>query len=114
MRAHCPSVKTEVRDTLQASRRASREFRRHALVEVASASFVESVAAGLNPYDLPLKQGMWTVAGVLIMFGLARLPARVIRALAWPMMAAAIVALGLVFTPLGMTVNGNRNWLSFG
>ena len=32
------------------------------LVLVASASSVESVANGLNPYDLPLKQGMWTVA----------------------------------------------------
>lgn len=84
------------------------------LVQVASASFVESVANGLNPYDLPLKQGMWTVGGVLIMFGLARLPARHIRKLAWPLLVAAIVALGLVFTPLGMTVNGNRNWLSFG
>jgi cell division protein FtsW len=29
-------------------------------------------------------------------------------------LVAAVVALGLVFTPLGMTVNGNRNWLSFG
>jgi cell division protein FtsW len=57
---------------------------------------------------------MWTIAGVLIMFGLARLPAPVIRKLAWPMMAAAVVTLGLVFTPLGMIVNGNRNWLSFG
>lgn len=84
------------------------------LVEVASASFVESIAAGLNPYDLPLKQGMWTVFGVLLLFGLARLPARHIRKLAWPMLGASIVGLGLVFTPLGMTVNGNRNWLSVG
>src|SRR5690349_15154015 len=30
------------------------------------------------------------------------------------MLLAAIVSLGLVFTPLGMTVNGNRNWLNFG
>jgi cell division protein FtsW len=84
------------------------------LIEVASSSSVESVANGLNPYDLPLKQGMWTVAGVAAMFGLARLRSRHIRKLAWPLLAAAIVALGLVFTPLGMTVNGNRNWLSFG
>jgi cell division protein FtsW len=48
------------------------------------------------------------------MFGLARLRARHIRKLAWPLLVAAVVALGLVFTPLGMTVNGNRNWLSFG
>ncbi|APX04120.1 MULTISPECIES: putative lipid II flippase FtsW [Arthrobacter] len=84
------------------------------LIEVASASSVESVAAGKNPYDLPLKQAMWTAAGVGIMFGLARLRTRHIRWLAWPLLGAAVVALGLVFTPLGMTVNGNRNWLSFG
>jgi len=84
------------------------------LIEVASASSVESVAAGKNPYDLPLKQAMWTAAGIAIMFVLARLRTRHIRWLAWPMLGAAVVALGLVFTPLGMTVNGNRNWLSFG
>jgi cell division protein FtsW len=84
------------------------------LIEVASASSVESVAAGKNPYDLPLKQAMWTAAGIAIMFGLARLRTRHIRWLAWPLLGAAIVSLGLVFTPLGMTVNGNRNWLGFG
>ncbi|MFF2318407.1 putative lipid II flippase FtsW [Arthrobacter sp. NPDC058097] len=84
------------------------------LIEVASASSVESVAAGKNPYDLPLKQAMWTAAGIAIMFGLARLRTRHIRWLAWPLLGAAVVALGLVFTPLGMTVNGNRNWLGFG
>ncbi|HEY3575778.1 MAG TPA: putative lipid II flippase FtsW [Arthrobacter sp.] len=84
------------------------------LIEVASASSVESVAAGKNPYDLPLKQAMWTAAGIAIMFGLARLRTRHIRWLAWPLLGAAVVSLGLVFTPLGMTVNGNRNWLGFG
>ncbi|QCB98969.1 putative lipid II flippase FtsW [Arthrobacter sp. PAMC25564] len=84
------------------------------LVEVASASSVESVASGVNPYDLPLKQGMWTLAGVVIMLVLAGLPVRYIRKLAWPMLIAATIALVLVFTPLGMTVNGNRNWLNVG
>ncbi|MFP3578878.1 putative lipid II flippase FtsW [Arthrobacter sp. SIMBA_036] len=84
------------------------------LVEVASASSVESVASGVNPYDLPLKQGMWTLAGVALMLVLAGLPARLIRKLAWPMLMVSVVALGLVFTPLGMTVNGNRNWLNVG
>ena len=84
------------------------------LIEVASASSVESVAAGRNPYDLPLKQATWTAAGIAIMFVLARLQTRHIRKLAWPLLGAAVVALGLVFTPLGMTVNGNRNWLGLG
>src|SRR3954447_18026357 len=84
------------------------------LIEVASASSVESVAAGRNPYDLPLKQAMWTAAGIAIMFVLARLQTRHIRWLAWPLLGAAVVSLALVFTPLGMTVNGNRNWLGFG
>lgn len=84
------------------------------LVEVASASSVESVAAGNNPYDLPLKQAMWTVAGVVIMLVLARLPVQRIRKLGWPLLISSLVALVLVFTPLGMSVNGNRNWLSVG
>lgn len=84
------------------------------LIEVASASSVESVAAGVNPYDLPLKQAMWTVAGVVIMLVLARLPVQRIRKLGWPLLLSAFVALILVFTPLGMTVNGNRNWLNVG
>ncbi|MHC6594117.1 putative lipid II flippase FtsW [Arthrobacter sp. C152] len=84
------------------------------LVEVASASSVESVAAGNNPYDLPLKQAMWTVAGVVIMLVLARLPVQRIRKLGWPLLIGSLLALVLVFTPLGMSVNGNRNWLSVG
>jgi len=84
------------------------------LVEVASASSVESVAAGANPYDLPLKQGMWTVAGIVLMLFLAGLREQHIRKLAWPMLITAVVSLVLVFTPLGMTVNGNRNWLNVG
>jgi len=32
----------------------------------------------------------------------------------WPLLTAAFIALILVFTPLGMTVNGNRNWLNVG
>ncbi|WP_432398550.1 putative lipid II flippase FtsW [Pseudarthrobacter sp. L19] len=84
------------------------------LVEVASASSVESVAAGANPYDLPLKQGMWTVAGIVLMLFLAGLREHHIRKLAWPMLITAVLSLVLVFTPLGMTVNGNRNWLSVG
>ncbi len=84
------------------------------LVEVASASSVESVAAGNNPYDLPLKQAMWTVAGVVIMLVLARTSVRRIRWLGWPLLIGSLFALVLVFTPLGMSVNGNRNWLSVG
>ncbi|UUL77421.1 putative lipid II flippase FtsW [Pseudarthrobacter sp. Fe7] len=84
------------------------------LVEVASASSVEAVAAGINPYDLPLKQGMWTIAGVVIMLVLARFPVERIRKLGWPMLIGAVIALILVFTPLGMTVNGNRNWIGVG
>ena len=84
------------------------------LIEVASASSVESVAAGANPYDLPLKQAMWTVAGVVIMLVLSRLPVQRIRKMGWPLLIAAFIALILVFTPLGMTVNGNRNWLNVG
>ncbi|MEW1805900.1 putative lipid II flippase FtsW [Pseudarthrobacter sp. NPDC080039] len=84
------------------------------LVEVASASSVESVAAGNNPYDLPLRQGVWTIAGVAIMLVLARLPVDRIRKLGWPLLIGAILALILVFTPLGMTVNGNRNWIGVG
>ena len=84
------------------------------LVEVASASSVESVAAGNNPYDLPLRQGVWTIAGVAIMLVLARLPVDRIRKLGWPLPIGAILALILVFTPLGMTVNGNRNWIGVG
>lgn len=84
------------------------------LAAVTSASSVESVAAGLNPYDLPLKHGMWTLAGVVIMLGLAGVPGRHIRKMAWPALIACIIALGLVFTPLGLSVNGNRNWLGLG
>jgi len=54
------------------------------------------------------------VVGVPLMALAVRLPVRVWRALAWPMLLAGIGALLLIFTPLGVVVNGNRNWLDFG
>src|SRR5690242_9827294 len=54
MRAHCPSVKTEVRDTPQASRLSQAGFRRHALVP--------QELGGLQPLEF---QGVFFVREVL-------------------------------------------------
>ena len=47
------------------------------------------------------------------MFVASRMPIRVWQRFAWPAVLLAIVLQGLVFSPLGVSVNGNRNWIAF-
>ena len=43
-----------------------------------------------------------------------KLPTAALRALGWTAVALAAVLLILTYTPLGISVNGNRNWLYLG
>jgi cell division protein FtsW len=82
------------------------------LVMVLSATMATSVKAGDSPFDVVLKQSVFAVIGIPLMFVLSRLPVTFYKRIAWP---ALIVALGLqllVFVPgLGIVNDGNRNWI---
>ncbi|NKX52213.1 FtsW/RodA/SpoVE family cell cycle protein, partial [Arthrobacter deserti] len=42
---------------------------------------------------------------------LSRVGAGWLKRLGWPALAVSVLLLLLVFTPLGVSVNGNRNWI---
>ena len=82
------------------------------LVMVLSATMATSVAAGASPFEVVLKQAVFAVIGIPLMFVASRLPVTFWKRVAWP---ALIVTTGvqlLVFVPgLGIENDGNRNWI---
>jgi cell division protein FtsW len=81
------------------------------LVMVLSSSSVDSLAAGHSPYAIALNQGLYALIGLPLLWLASRTPPKVLKRVAWPLLAAAVFAQLLVFSPLGVTRNGNRNWL---
>ena len=86
------------------------------LLMVLSASSVKSLVQTDNrtPYLYFLKQVQFAALGAVAMVVAARMPVRFWKRLGVPVLVAAVLLQLLVFTPLGVSVNGNRNWLAFG
>jgi cell division protein FtsW len=85
------------------------------LVMVLSASSVMSYAEHGSSYFVFSKQAMWVAIGVPLAWVVSRTPVKVMRWFAYPALIGSIVLIGLTYVPaLGVDVNGNRNWLSFG
>ena len=84
------------------------------LVMVLSASSVTAQDSGGSPFSIFFKQAMFAAVGLPILFVCSRVSIAAWKRLAWPAVGIAIFAQLLVFTPLGKTVAGNRNWLIFG
>src|SRR4051794_1852441 len=85
------------------------------LVMVLSASSVDSyLHHGGNSYYWATKQLMWVLIALPCAWIATRVPLRVLRFLAWPMVAVSLVLLALTQTSLGVEVNGNKNWLAVG
>ncbi len=81
---------------------------------VLSASAVIAQATEGDPYYYTVRQLAFLVAGVIGAVILSRFKPAVLRGLGWPVWTLAVVLLVLVLTPLGISVNGNRNWLLIG
>jgi cell division protein FtsW len=84
------------------------------LVMVLSASSVYALSVYGDSYALAVRQFLWVAGGLPLAFVASRLPQRVLRALVYPALIVTVILLALTLTPLGVSVNGNRNWLSFG
>ena len=84
------------------------------LVMVLSASSVTSFKQTHSSYTVFLNQLRYAVIGVVGASLAARLPRRTWRRLAAPLLLLAVFLQGLVFSPLGVSVLGNRNWIHFG
>ncbi|MCI1020098.1 putative lipid II flippase FtsW [Microbacterium sp. C5A9] len=81
------------------------------LVMVLSATSATAVSRGENPMDGALRQGIFAVLGIPLMFVISRAPIAFLKKMAWPALFGAIALQLLVFTPLGIEDGGNRNWI---
>ncbi|WP_328806587.1 putative lipid II flippase FtsW [Streptacidiphilus fuscans] len=85
------------------------------LTMVFSASQIQARLDGL-PFDYYFKKQLISIViGAGLMYLAVRLRPKTIRALAYPLMLGVIVLLLAVMVPgIGVSVNGNRNWIRLG
>ncbi len=85
------------------------------LVMVLSASSVTAYASSRSSFGFARKQAMFMTVGLLLLWWCSRRSVRFWRALAWPLIVVAFGLLALVLVPgLGVSVNGNQNWINIG
>ena len=84
------------------------------LVMVLSASAVTSLQTSGSSFTIFRSQVLFAAIGVPLMAAASRIPVRIWRRLGWVLIVAALLGQALVFTPLGVSVNGNRNWVQLG
>ena len=84
------------------------------LMMVISASSVIAAVDMNDPYYFGKRQILFAIVGVLGAAVLSRFSERLLQVLAWPSLALAIILLLLTFSPLGVDVAGNQNWLVLG
>jgi cell division protein FtsW len=84
------------------------------LVMVLSSSSVEAYRQTRSSYSVFARQAGFAALGMPLMVLACRLPVRAWKALSWPLMIVAVGGLLLVFSPLGVVVNANRNWVAIG
>ena len=84
------------------------------LVMIYSASAYSAVRAGRKANYYLASQLRATILGLLVMAGISRIDYHVLKKLAWPAYIISLILIGLVLTPLGMTINGARRWLNLG
>lgn len=80
------------------------------VVMVLSASSVEYIG-GAGSFASLRSQGLYAVIGIVLLFWMGKWRRTTYHKLAVVMLGASIFLLLLVFTPLGVEINGNRNWI---
>ena len=81
---------------------------------VLSASSVNAYVNYGDSYFYVKRQLVFLGVGVVGAIVIMKLPSSTLRMLGWFGTGLAAVLLILTYTPLGITVNGNRNWLYLG
>lgn len=85
------------------------------LVMVYSASQIKALQSGLAPSYFFRKQLFAAALGGVLLLLAVRMPIKLHRAFAYPLLAVSVFLMCLVQVPgIGVAVNGNRNWISFG
>lgn len=85
------------------------------LVMVYSASMIKALELSLPASYFFRKQLLAALIGGGLLLVASRMPAKLHRALAYPLLAGTVFLMALVQVPgIGQSVNGNQNWLSLG
>ncbi|MGW3418078.1 putative lipid II flippase FtsW [Streptomyces phaeochromogenes] len=85
------------------------------LVMVYSASQITALQLSLPGSYFFRKQFFAAVLGGLLLLAASRMPSKLHRALAYPMLLGSVFLMILVQVPgIGVAVNGNQNWISVG
>jgi cell division protein FtsW len=85
------------------------------LIMVLSSSSVQSYLEESGFFGGLLRQGMFALIGLPTMMVVSRMPLLFWQRVAWPaLIVSSLLQCLVVFTPLGVTVGGNTNWLSLG
>ncbi|MFE7978068.1 putative lipid II flippase FtsW [Streptomyces shenzhenensis] len=85
------------------------------LVMVYSASQITALQLSLPGSYFFRKQFLAAVLGGGLLLAASRMPVKLHRALAYPILAGAVFLMALVQVPgIGMAVNGNQNWIALG
>ena len=81
------------------------------VVMVFSASYYNSINDYGTPYSYLISQGKYALTGFIIMYVASKIDYRLWRRMAIPFAVIGLVLLGLIFSPLGVEVNGATRWL---
>ncbi|WP_291794796.1 putative peptidoglycan glycosyltransferase FtsW [Brevibacterium sp.] len=85
------------------------------LLMVLSASSITAYQGGAgSSYAIFARQALFALAGLVLAFGLSRVPGGWWRPLAWFAFPAALGLQSLVLTPLARAEGGNQNWVALG
>ncbi|MEW2549427.1 putative lipid II flippase FtsW [Streptomyces sp. NPDC047002] len=85
------------------------------LVMVYSASMIKALELSLPASYFFRKQFLAALIGGVLLLVATRMPVRLHRALAYPLLVVTVFLMALVQVPgIGQSVNGNQNWIGFG
>ena len=84
------------------------------IVMVFSASYYTSLSKFGYAYEYLKQDAIWMGAGWLFFIAFSVIDYHYLKILAWPALIVGLILLGLLFTPMGVTLNGATRWLDFG
>lgn len=84
------------------------------IVMVFSASYYYSISVDGSPYGYLKRHGMWAILGFIAMMVGASMDYRQLKKWGLPILGVSVLLLLLIFTPLGVTINGATRWLGAG
>lgn len=84
------------------------------LMFVLSASSVYGQENMGDAFYYAKRQGLFLLVGLVAAVLLSRCSVQALRGLSWVAMGLAYLLMILTYTPLGVEVNGNQNWVQFG